>query len=78
MSSVLRTIDSLREVHVRDYVEFHQGKLGYVETITPPENVRIIEDDRISHSTLILRYNVKQHKVSLIANQVIVTTITEC
>ena len=45
MSSILRTIDALKEVHVGDYVEFREGRLGYVEKIIPPKYVLIIEDD---------------------------------
>ena len=50
MSSVLRTIDALKELHVGDYVEFHKGRLGYVEQIIPPDTVRIIKDDGTSQS----------------------------
>ena len=48
MSSVIRTIDALKEMHVGDYVEFHKGRLGYVEKIIPPDTVLIVEDDGTS------------------------------
>ena len=66
MSSVLRTIDALKEVHVGDYVEFHKGRLGYVEEITKPDTVLIVEDDGMTQSRRPRRYNVKQYKVAVV------------
>ena len=45
MSSILRTIDALKEIHVGDYVEFRKGRLGCVEVIIKLDTIRIIEND---------------------------------
>ena len=45
MTSILRTIDALKEVHVGDYVQFNEGRLGYVEKLLPDDLVRIREND---------------------------------
>lgn len=66
MSSILRTIDSLKKVHVGDYVSFREGRLGYVEKIISPEYVRVIEDDGTNKSTRVRRFTVEQHKVALV------------
>ena len=59
ISSILRTIDALKEIHVGDYVEFHKGRLGYVEAIIPPDTIFIIENDGTTRSKRIRRFNVK-------------------
>ena len=66
MSSILRTIDSLKKIREGDYVEFHHDRLGYVDKVIPPDTLRIIEDDGTNFSTRIRRYNVKYNKVALI------------
>ena len=63
MSSIIRTIDALRELHVGDFVEFHQGRVGNVEEIIPPDTVRIVEDDGMSQSTRLRKFIVKKDKV---------------
>ena len=65
MSSILRTIDALRELHVGYFVEFQQGRVGYVEEIIPPDIVRIVEDDGMTESRRPRRFNVKKNKVAL-------------
>ena len=37
MSSIIRTIDALKELHEGDYVMFHEGRLGYVQEIVSPK-----------------------------------------
>ena len=59
MSSIILTIDALKEMRVGNYVEFHKGRLGYVEKIIPPDIVLIVEDDGTSQSRRPRRYNVK-------------------
>ena len=66
MSSVLRTINALKELHVGDFVEFHKGRIGYVDLIIPPDTVRIVEDDGTSQSKRPRKFNVKQHKVAAV------------
>ena len=66
MSSILRTIDALKEIHVGYYVEFHKGRLGYVEEIIPLDTIRIIKNDGTTRSTRIRQFNVKKHKVAVI------------
>ena len=45
MSAILRTIDSLKQIRVGDYVQFHGDRLGYVEKLLPNNIIRIREDD---------------------------------
>lgn len=66
MSSILRTIDALKEVRVGDYVKFCEGRLGYVEKIISPKYSRIIEDDETNKSTRVRRFNFEQHKLALL------------
>ena len=65
MSSILRTIDALRELNVGDFVEFHQGRVGYVEEIIPPDMVRIVEDDGMTQSRRPRKFIVKKNKVAV-------------
>ena len=66
MSSILRTINALKEIHVGDYVEFHKDRLGYVEEIISPDTLSIIEDDGTLRSSRNRRFNVRMNKVALI------------
>ena len=66
MSSIIRTIDALKEIHVGDYVEFLNGRLGYVDEIIPPDNIRIVEDDGSLTSSRSRRFTVKKHKVAVV------------
>ena len=66
MSSILRTIDALKEIREGDYVEFHNDRLGYVDKVIPPDTLRIIEEDGTNLSTRIRRWTVKDNKVALI------------
>ena len=63
MSSILRTIDALKEIHIGDYVQFHNGRLGYVEQILPNDLIGITEDDG---SLRPRRYHVRSNLVAVI------------
>ena len=63
MSSILRTIDALKEVHIGDYVQFHDGRLGYVEALLPDDLVRIRENDGTTRPR---RFNARKHLVVVI------------
>ena len=65
MSSILRTIDALKEIRKGNYVEFHNGRLGYVEELIPPNLVRIIEDNGTTKSTRKRIFTSEQHKVAV-------------
>ena len=65
MSAILRTIDALRQIRVGDYVEFHTDRLGYVESITPPDRLCIIEDDGTTSSARPRRFHVRDNTVAL-------------
>lgn len=67
MSSILRIINGLRELHVGDYVEFHGGRLGYVDKIVPNNCVRIIEDDGTNKSTRVRIFTVRKNMVASVA-----------
>ena len=45
MSSVIKTINALKEIHIRYYIQFHKDKFGYVEDTLPNVSIRIIEDN---------------------------------
>ena len=63
MTSILRTIDALKEVHIGDYVQFHNGRLGYVEALLPDDLVRIRENDGTTRPR---RFNERKHLVVVI------------
>ena len=44
MSSVLRTIDALKDFHLGNYVEFCERRLGYVDEIIPYATEQDLED----------------------------------
>ena len=67
MSSILRTIDALRELHVGDYVEFHGGRLGYVDEFVRNKYVRIIEDDGTNKSTRVRKFTIRKSMVASVA-----------
>ena len=64
MSSILQTIDSLKQLKVGDYVQFYNDRLGYIDSIINPDLVRIRE---ASENTVRSRYfNVRSNLVTVI------------
>ena len=43
MSSIIQTIDTLREIIIRDFVKFNTNKLGYLKSISNDNVIRIME-----------------------------------
>ena len=66
MSSILRTIDAVKTIHVGDYVQFHRDRVGYVESILPTNVIRIVEDDGTTGSSRQRRFNVRSTFVSVV------------
>ena len=43
MSSIIRTFDALSEIRVGDYVQLHEDRLEYVQSISENNVVKILE-----------------------------------
>ena len=64
MSSIIRTFDALSEIRVGDYVQFHEDRLGYVQSISDNNVVKILEaNDGVVRPR---HYHVRQNQVVVV------------
>ena len=55
MSSIIRTIDSNHTLHIGDYVQFQNHKVGFIKNIIDTDSVRVMEagiSERSRHFTV--------------------------